>query len=119
MNKEFFLWTDASQAGFGAVLEQENSEGVRLPVAYASKQINQAEAKYGVSELDVAALIFALEYFEVYLLGNPTTVFTDHQALVKSYVPYLKSQTKGILARWYLRLARFLPNLLLKYKPGS
>ena len=119
MNKEFFLWTDASQAGFGAVLEQENSEGVRLPVAYASKQINQVEAKYGVSELDVAALIFALEYFEVYLLGNPTTVFTDHQALVKSYVPYLKSQTKGILARWYLRLARFLPNLLLKYKPGS
>ena len=49
LKKEFFLWTDASQVGFGAVLEQENSEGVRLPVAFASKPTNQAEAKYGVT----------------------------------------------------------------------
>ena len=73
-------------------------------MAFGSKPTDQAEAKYGVTELEVAALIFALEHFEVYLLGNSVTVFTDHQALVKSYVPYLKSQTKGILACWYLRL---------------
>ena len=119
MNKEFFLWTDASQIGFGAVLEQKNTDGDRLPIAFASKPTNEAEAKYGVTQLEVAALIFALEHFEVYLLGNSVTVFTDHQALVTSYLPYLKSQTKGILARWYLRLARFLPTLKLEYKPGS
>ena len=119
MDKEFFLWTDASQVGFGAVLEQKNADRVRLPIAFASKPTNEAEAKYGVTQLEVAALIFALEHFEVYLLGNSVTVFTDHQALVKSYLPYLKSQTKGILARWYLRLARFLPSLKLEYKPGS
>jgi len=37
---------------------------------------------------------------------------------VKSYLPYLKSQTKGLLARWYLQLARFLPTVKLEYKPG-
>ena len=74
LTKEFFLWTDASQVGFGAVLEQENSDGVRLPVAFASKPTNQAQAKYSVTELEVAALIFALEHFEVYLLGNSVTV---------------------------------------------
>ena len=119
MDKEFFLWIDASQVGFGAILEQKNADGVRLPIAFASKPTNEAEAKYGVTQLEVAALIFTLEHFEVYLLGNSVTVFTDHQALVKSYLPYLKSQTKGILARWYLRLARFLPSLKLEYKPGS
>ena len=56
------FWTDASQVGFGAVLEQQNSEGVRLPVAFASKPTNQAEVKYGVTELEVAALIFARHF---------------------------------------------------------
>jgi len=64
----------------------------------------------------VAALVYALEYFEVYVLDNQVTVFTDHKAPVQSYLPYLKSQTKGILARWYLRLARFLK---VEYKLGS
>ena len=63
--------------------------------------------------------MFALEHFQVYLLGNKVTVFTDHQALVSAYIPYLKSQTKGLLARWYLRLSPFLPNLTLEHKPGT
>ena len=117
-DKEFFLWTDASLTGFGAVLEQTGTDGKRVPIAYASRMTTTAEKKYGVTELEVAALIYALEHFEVYLLGNQTTVYTDHKALVQSYLPYLKNQQKGMLARWYLRLARFLPTLQLEYKPG-
>ena len=67
----------------------------------------------------MAALVFALEHFLVYLLGNKVTVYTDHQALVSSFIPYLKSQTKGLLARWYLRLSPYLPNIILEHKPGS
>ena len=48
-----------------------------------------------------------------------SAVYTDHQALVSSFIPYLKSQTKGILARWYLRLSQYLPNVTLEHKPGS
>jgi len=87
-----------------------------MPCSHAA---TAAEQKYSITELEVAALVYALEHFEVYALGNQVTVFTDHKALVQSYLPYLKSQTKGILACWYLRLARFLPTLKLKYKPGS
>ena len=119
MEKEFFLWTDASEKGFGAVLEQEDTEGKRHPIAYASRTTNTAEQKYAPTELEVAALIFGLEHFQVYLLGSRVTVFTDHQALVSSFLPYLKSQSKGLLARWYLRLAPYLPNLSLQYKPGA
>lgn len=37
---------------------------------------------------------------------------------MSAHIPYLKSQTKGLLVRWYLRLAPFLPSLTLKHKPG-
>ena len=58
-------------------------------------------------------------HFEVYLLGNKVTIYTDHQALVSAFVSHLKSQTRGLLARWYLKLSRFLPQLELQYKPGN
>ena len=119
LSKPFFLSTDASERGFGAVLEQEGEDKKRYPIAYASRQINPAEQKYAPTELEVAALVFAVGHFEVYLLGNKVTVYTDHQALVSAFVSHLKSQTRGLLARWYLKLSRFLPQLELKYKPGS
>ena len=65
------MWTDASEKGFDAVLEQEGTDKVRHPVAYASRPTNNAE-------LEVAALVYALEHFQVYLLGNKVTVYTDH-----------------------------------------
>ena len=49
---------------------------------------SSAEQKFAATELEVAGLVFALEHFEVYVLDNQVTVYTDHQALVKSYLPY-------------------------------
>ena len=59
MEKEFVLWTNASEKRFGAVIEQEDAEGQRYPIAYASRATNSAEQKYAPTELEVAALIFA------------------------------------------------------------
>ena len=118
MTKPFYLWTDASEKGFGALLEQEDSDGNWHPVAYASRQTNPAEAKYAPTELEVAALVYAVEHFEVYLLGSEFTVYTDHQSLVSAFISHMKSQSRGLLARWYLRAARFLPKMKLEYKPG-
>ena len=46
LSKQFFVWTEASLLGFGAVLEQLDEEGQRHPIAYASRQTNNAEQKY-------------------------------------------------------------------------
>ena len=73
LTKPFQLWTDASKKGFGAVLEQTVEEGCRHPIAYASRATNDAEQKCAPTELEVAALVFALEHFQVYLLGNKVT----------------------------------------------
>ena len=68
MDKPFILWTDASERGFRAVLEQKTDDGECHPIAYASRCTNQAEKKYGISKLEVAALVFALEHFPVKLV---------------------------------------------------
>ena len=67
----------------------------------------------------MAAIVYALNHFEVYLFGHKITVFTDHQAIVTGYVFYLRSQSKGLLSRWYLRISQYLPNLTFEYKPGK
>ena len=85
MTKPFYVWSDASILGFGAVLEQLDDQGQRHPIAYASWQTSETEKKYAPTELEVAALVFAVESFEVYLLGNPCTVYTDYQALVSAF----------------------------------
>ena len=40
-----------------------------------SQQPMQAEQKYAPTELELAALIFGLVHFQVYLLGNRVTVY--------------------------------------------
>ena len=119
LSKPFYVWSDAGIVGFGAVLEQLDDQGQHHAIAYASRQTSMAEKKYAPTELEVAALVFAVESFEVYLLGNSFTLYTDHQALVSAFLTHLKSQTRGLLARWYLRLSKFLPQMKLEYKPGS
>ena len=43
LDKEFFLWVDASEDGFGAILEQNGEDSLQHPVAYASRATNEAE----------------------------------------------------------------------------
>ena len=97
LSKPFFLWTDASEAGFGAILEQEDEDKLRHPIAYASRQTNDAEKKYAPTQLEVAALVYRVEHFEVYLLGNKVTIFTDHQALVSDSFEESNKRIIGML----------------------
>ena len=93
---------DASMLGFGAVLEQLDEESQRHPITYASKLTNNVEYKYAPTQLEVPAMVYAVEQFEVYLLGQPCTGYTNHQPLMSAFIVHLKTQTRGILARWYL-----------------
>lgn len=63
-NKRFVLQTDSSGCGLSAVLCQEY-DGTRMPIAYASRTLNDTERKYSAYELECLAIVFGIEKFKV------------------------------------------------------
>jgi hypothetical protein len=79
-SKPFIVACDASTKAVGAVLSQIR-EGEERPVAYCSRQLNSAESKYSVKDLELLAFLFATKQFRCYLYGHKSVVYTDHRAL--------------------------------------
>lgn len=76
------LSVDASSYGLGAVLLQEDTDGQRRPVAYASRALTSTEQRYAQVEKEALAITWACEKFRMYILGLPFHIETDHKPLV-------------------------------------
>jgi transposase InsO family protein len=102
-SRPFIVACDASTKAIGAILSQEQDGGER-PVAYCSRQLNHAESKYSITELELLALLFAVKQFRCYLYGRQFKVYTDHRAL-----KWLLSLTdpSSRLTRWSIKLADY------------
>ncbi len=102
-DKPFKLAIDASDVGVGAVLLQEDSNGVDRPVSYYSKKLNKHQKVYSTIEKETLALVLAVQHFDVYLASCPgdVLVYTDHNPLVFLEKFKIKSQK---LFRWSLLL---------------
>lgn len=101
LNAPFFVQTDASQVGLGAVLGQI-VEGEERVVCYASRVLTVDEQAWHSLELELLAVIWALETFRFYLDGREFTVQTDAAGLL--WLSKIKEPT-GRLGRWILRLS--------------
>lgn len=85
-DKPFKLEVDASIVGAGAVLLQEDEEGVDRPISFFSRKFNPCQARYSTIEQETLALLLALQFFEVYVGSSvvPVKVFTDQILLHSS-----------------------------------
>jgi hypothetical protein len=83
MEKPFLLYTDASNAGVGYALAQVGEDGKEHPIHFGSKKFTDTETRYSITEKECLAVVRAFTQFRQYLLGNFTTVFTDHKALIQ------------------------------------
>jgi RNase H-like domain found in reverse transcriptase/Reverse transcriptase (RNA-dependent DNA polymerase) len=110
--KPFILATDASYHGFGATLSQLDENRKEHPVAYASKSLTRGEINYGATELECAAIVWAIEHFHRYLGTAKFILLTDHLAL-----KWLKTaEPKRRLGRWILKIQPY--NFEVIHKPG-
>ncbi len=77
---DFILDVDACDSGIGAVLNQIH-DGQEKVVAYASRSLNKAERNYCVTERELLAIRYFIEYFRHYLLGRKFHVRSDHLSI--------------------------------------
>ena len=76
IEKPFNMLCDASGIGLGCVLMQEGRV-----IAYASRQLRKHEVNYPTHDLELAAVVHALEIWRHYLFGNVCHIYTDHKSL--------------------------------------
>jgi hypothetical protein len=76
MEKSFSICCDASGQGLGCVLMQDGHV-----VGYASRQLRKHEAHYPTYDLELAAIVHALNIWRHYLMGKRCELYTDHKNL--------------------------------------
>jgi hypothetical protein len=116
-SKKFFLQTDASSYGLGAVLSQEGelekAKGKLIlhPIAYYSAMFTPMERNYDIYERELLAMMKSLAHWHPYLgwTKEPFTIITDHANLQYWKSPRnLNRQT----ARWHADLQEYDFNIL-------
>lgn len=112
-NKSFFLQTDASNVGLGAVLFQREGDQEKV-IAFRSRKLQAHEKNYTTTEKECLAVLWAIQRNLEYLEGIPFTVITDHLAL--KWIFNLPNPT-GRLGRWVVELRNH--DFKLEYRKGK
>ena len=120
--KPFFLATDASAYGVGAVLSQEGGlhprtkKSIQHPIAYYSATFTPTERNYDIYERELLAILKVLEHWRSHLAATeiPVTVLTDHANLTFWKNP---RKVNRRVARWFATLQDY--NLLIKHVLGK
>lgn len=112
-SKPFYLTTDASGDGIGSVLSQD-IDGNELPLAYASRALNKAEANYSTTEQELLAILWSVKHFRPYLYGRHFYIITDHKPLI--WLFNVKDPGSRLM-RWRIKLEEY--QYEIKHKPGK
>jgi hypothetical protein len=76
MGKPFSIYYDASGQDLGCVLMQGGHV-----VVYASMQLRKHEEKYPTHDLELAAVVHALNIWRHYIISKRCEVYSDHKSL--------------------------------------
>ncbi|CAI5771464.1 Hypothetical predicted protein [Podarcis lilfordi] len=112
-DREFTVFTDASNAGIRAVLCQQGEKDDLHPITFISKKLLPRERHYSTIEKECLAIVWALQKLTPYIWGRTFTLCTDHSPLL--WLRTMKTNSK--LMRWALSLQDF--NFTVKNVKGT
>ena len=76
MDVDFLVHIDASKEGLGGVLMQD-----RRVIAYVSRKMRRHEENYATHDFELLAIVYALNVWRHYLIGQKFELKTDHCGL--------------------------------------
>ena len=103
------MFCDASKDGLGCILMQS-----RRVLAYGSRQLKNHEQNYPMHDMELAAIVFALNILRHYLYGEQFEVFSNHKSL--KYI-FTERDLNMRQRRWMEFLEDY--NFTLHYHPGK
>ena len=108
---------DASSFGLGAVLLQQQDDGEKRPVAYASRSMTRTEQRYAQIEKEALAITWACDRFADYLIGLKFHVETDHKPLVPLLGARRLDELPIRVQRFRMRMLRY--HFTISHVPGK
>jgi len=112
--RPFCVATDASAAGIGAVLYQQQSDSERPRwISFQARALTKSERNYSATKRELLAIRFALCKFRYHIWGARFTLYTDHAAL--TYL-HTQAQLNPMLAGWYEEIFEY--DFAIIHRPG-
>ena len=93
----FHLYVDAAlgdsknEGGLGAVLLQDQPNGLQRPIAYASRRLQTHERNYPAFLAEMQAACYGMEEFHHLLTGRRFFLYTDHKPLTRLSTVHTKT----------------------------
>lgn len=113
----FYVATDASNLGIGAVLYQlpngpEDESKVNY-ISFMARALHAHEKNYPAYKKELLGIVYALNKFHYYLWGRPFTLFTDHRPL--TYI-HQQKELPAIISNWRETILNY--DFVCSYRPG-
>ena len=103
----FYLVTDASDYAIGGILEHRlKGEKEPLPLAFASKTLEDSRTRYCATKKELYAIVYFMRYFLGFYRGTQVYIETDHYAL--QWLMGFKV-TDPMYLRWIVELGQYHP----------
>ena len=112
MDKDFILYTFASDDSLAAVLTQKEDGGDEFPIAFMSTSIQGAELNYPAIDKQAYAIFKAVKLFRPYILKNRTKVIVPYPAVRSLLIQKELGERRG---NWVTALQEYD----LEFKPAT
>ena len=98
----------------GGVLQQRCGAGWQ-PLAFFSRKLNTAEAKYSTLDRELMACLEVIQHFRCLVEGQAFTLYTDHKPLI-----YLRAKEAEVWSAWHQHHLAYVAEYTadIKHVPG-